>query len=160
MFQVERAEKGLLRHSRMAVPPPAQMLTRHPANRHCCLKQGTARAIAWGGLNPPSPHAASFHADASPPFPQLACSAPSWPSLYSRHRSGATVQIDLFLKDILPSGKRLTAQVLRGITGKESVQTGRRHAVPTCTRCQNACYSFVGRYAGQARNRDLGQPWP
>lgn len=56
-----------------------------------------------------------------------ACPAPSRPSLYARHTSGAAVQIDLSPKVIHPSGNRLTAWALRGITGKESVQTGRKH---------------------------------
>lgn len=59
-------------------------------------------------------------------FPQAACPAPSQPSLYYGHRSGTAVQINLSLKVIHPSGRRLTAWVLRGITGKESVQTGRK----------------------------------
>jgi len=53
------------------------MLTRHPAKRKCCLKQGIAQAVARGGLTPPLHHAASLHADACPPIPQPTCPAPS-----------------------------------------------------------------------------------
>lgn len=73
------------------------------------MKQGIARAIARSGLSPAHPHAASLHTDASSPFPQPACPISSWPSLYSRQRAAAAVPIELSLRVIHPSGKRLTA---------------------------------------------------
>lgn len=125
-FQLETAEKELLRHDSMAASPPAQMLTGHSPNRHCCLKQGIAPPTAQGGFSPLHPHAASLHVDASPPFPWSAQPAASWPSLYTRQRSGAAVQVGLPLKAIHPSGKGLTACVLTGITGKGSAKTDRK----------------------------------